>query len=569
VIKFSARVGHPGWWIFGISFFLAGFCGFFSLALAHRYLEHHPYFFDAVSYSFYNVRLLELLRLEGVWPVAWQEILGNNRHPLRTVPLILFYPPALGHPFGHVPFALLSLGCFLALLGNLTFQATRNFSATLVVSFAAACMPGIFQPWTGLSAYWLDLPAALLMGAALLALARFGAGGGIAWLALSGFFGAGACLSRYIAAGYLFFAGGPAALLVLWARARAMPRPWRAFLIYFLALAGSGGVLAGPFLLSHASSVAEFYRTYGYALGAPLGQTLHALRTSAGDFLAPTGVVFLALGGLLKARHHFRWGGSLDACLSGAAVWLALAVPIFLLFVIRAATGHTVAFAVVCWWAALLMPWGRSSLISPMKGIGRVVAPGMAALVLGGWIWQYSKEWGEAAHPSVEAVGMRLMQTQLADQLARVGRPLVWNAYFGEVSWIPALDAYYRHGILAIPLGQDYVFSVHESVYRGNFPGWPLERIQEFLYTNAARWLEIAVVFEEPKDLEKHLPNPTSRAVASYLSGRIRQDPRWEKIFEIRNPWFGKLGGYRNRMAPSDGYLEKLRGNLNLAPTSS
>jgi hypothetical protein len=315
--------------------------------------------------------------------------------------------------------------------------------------------------------------------------------------------------------------------------------------------------------------VAEFYRTYGYALGAPLGQTLHALRTSAGDFLAPTGVVFLALGGLLKAWHHFRSRGSLDACLLGAAVWLALAVPIFLIFVIRAATGHTVAFAVVCWWAALLMPWGRSTLLSPMKGLVRVVAPTTAALIFGGWVWQYGKEWREAARPSAEATGMRLMQTQLADQLTRDRRPLVWNAYFGEVSWIPALDAYYRHGILPIPLGQDYVFSVHESVYRGNFPGWPLERIQEFLYTNAARWLEVAVVFEEPRDLDKILPNPTSRAVASYLSGRIRQDPQWEKIFEIRNPWFGRLGGYRNRMAPSDGYLKRLRGNLNLAPTSS
>jgi len=552
-----------------ISIFITAFCGIFSLLLAVRYLEFHPYFFDAVSYSFYNIRLLELVRLDGAWPVAWQEISGNNRHPLRTVPLILFSPSLLGHPFGHVPFALFSLVCFLALLGNLTFQTTRNFSATLVVSLAAACMPGIFQPWTGLSANWLDLPAALLMGAAFLALARFGAGGGIAWLALAGFFGAGACLSRYIAAGYLFFAGGPAALLVLWARARATPRPWRAFLIYSLLLAGSGGVLAGPFLLSHASSVAEFYRTYGYALGAPLGQTLHALRTSAGDFLAPTGVVFLALGGLLKAWHHFRSRGSLDACLLGAAVWLALAVPIFLIFVIRAATGHTVAFAVVCWWAALLMPWGRSTLLSPMKGLVRVVAPTTAALIFGGWVWQYGKEWREAGRPSAEATGMRLMQTQLADQLTRDRRPLVWNAYFGEVSWIPALDAYYRHGILPIPLGQDYVFSVHESVYRGNFPGWPLERIQEFLYTNAARWLEVAVVFEEPKDLEKHLPNPTSRAVASYLSGRIRQDPQWEKIFEIENPWFGRLGGYRNRMAPSDGYLKKLRGNLNLAPTSS
>jgi hypothetical protein len=565
--KSFLTVAFTEWMQIGlISIFITAFCGLFSLLLAVRYLNFHPYFFDAVSYSFYNIRLLELVRLDGAWPVAWQEISGNNRHPLRTVPLILFSPSLLGHPFGHVPFALLALLIFLCLLGWVTLQTTKSKPLSALVVLAAGCMPGIFQPWTGISAYWLDLVAALLMGAALLSLVRFGSGGGIAWLALAGFFGAGACLSRYIAAGYLFFAGGPAALLVLWARARATPRPWRAFLIYFLLLAGSGGVLAGPFLLSHASSVAEFYRTYGYALGAPLGQTLHALRTSAGDFLAPTGVVFLALGGLLKAWHHFRSRGSLDACLLGAAVWLALAVPIFLIFVIRAATGHTVAFAVVCWWAALLMPWGRSTLLSPMKGLVRVVAPTTAALIFGGWVWQYGKEWREAARPSAEATGMRLMQTQLADELTRDRRPLVWNAYFGEVSWIPALDAYYRHGILPIPLGQDYVFSVHESVYRGNFPGWPLKRIQEFLYNNAVQHLEIAVILEDFTHAERTLPEPTGRAVAEFMSRRIHEDPQWEKIFEMENEYIGRLGGYKNIKSSSEAFQQTIKREIQLKP---
>lgn len=548
------------------SIFATAFCGIFSLLLAIRYLNFHPYFFDAVSYSFYNIRLLELVRLDGNWPVAWQEILGNNRHPLRTVPLILFWPSLLGQPFGHVPFALLALFVFLSLLGWLTLQTTGNRAISGLVVLTAACMPGIFQPWTGISAYWLDLVAALLMGGALLSLACFGNSGGNGWLILCGILGASACLSRYVAAVYLAFAGIPCALILLFSRARHDPKPLVFFCRSLICLVIPGGLLAGPFLAAHAESVADFYRTYGYALGAPVGAAIRSLKTSAGDFLSPLGVAILLSAAVFKGWHCFRQRKA-DGLAWMAALWMALAVPLFLVFVAKAATGHTVAYAVVCWWVALVMPWGS------VGGSMAVIKPRYllfsTAFILMGWAWQYVKEWRAAGVPSDEAAGIRAMQTRLADELTRAGRPVVWNAYFGELSWIPAVDAYYRHRILPIPLGQDYVFSVHESVYRGNFPGWPLKRIQEFLYNNAVQHLEIAVVLEDFTHAERTLPGPTGRAVAEFMSRQIREDPRWEKVFEIENPWIGRLGGYRNEAAPSDSYTRRLRGNLRLAPSES
>ena len=552
-----------------ISIFITAFCGIFSLLLAVRYLEFHPYFFDAVSYSFYNIRLLELVRLDGAWPVAWQEISGNNRHPLRTVPLILFSPSLLGHPFGHVPFALLALLIFLCLLGWVTLQTTKSKPLSALVVLAAGCMPGIFQPWTGISAYWLDLVAALLMGAALLSLVRFGSGGGSGWLILCGILGASACLSRYVAAVYLAFAGIPCALILLFSRSRHDPKPLVFFCRSLIFLSLSGGLLAGAFVLNHAESVAEFYSTYGYALGAPVGAAIRSLKTSAGDFLSPIGVVILLSAAIFKGWLCFRQRKT-DALAWMAALWVAFAVPLFLVFVAKAATGHTVAYAVVCWWVAVVMPWGcANGGVTRFPEIKSRFFLSFASVVLAGWAWQYVKEWKAAGAPSEEAGGIRAMQTRLADELTRDGRPVVWNAYFGELSWIPAVDAYYRHGILPIPLGQDYVFSVHESVYRGNFPGWPLKRIQEFLYNNAVQHLEIAVILEDFTHAERTLPEPTGRAVAKFMSRRIRENSQWVKVFEIENPWIGRLGGYRNTTAPADSYTRRLRGNLRLAPSES
>ena len=546
-----------------ISIFITAFCGIFSLLLAVRYLEFHPYFFDAVSYSFYNIRLLELVRLDGAWPVALQEISGNNRHPLRTVPLILFSPSLLGHPFGHVPFALLALLIFLCLLGWVTLQTTKSKPLSALVVLAAGCMPGIFQPWTGISAYWLDLVAALLMGAALLSLVRFGSGGGNGWLILCGILGASACLSRYVAAVYLAFAGIPCALILLFSRARHDPKPLVFFCRSLIFLALSGGLLAGAFVLNHAGSVAEFYRTYGYALGAPVGTAIRSLKTSAGDFLSPLGVAILLSAAVFKGWLCFRQRKT-DALAWMAALWVAFAVPLFLVFVAKAATGHTVAYAVVCWWVALVMPWGG------VGGSMAVIKPRyllfFTTFILVGWAWQYMKEWKAAGVPSEEAVGIRAMQTRLADELTRSGHPIVWNAYFGELSWIPAIDAYYRHRVLPIPLGQDYVFSVHESVYRGNFPAWPLKRIQEFLYNNAVQHLEIAVILEDFTHAERTLPEPTGRAVAEFMSRRIHEDPQWEKIFEVENEYIGRLGGYKNIKSSSEAFQQTIKREIQLKP---
>jgi hypothetical protein len=143
---------------------------------------------------------------------------------------------------------------------------------------------------------------------------------------------------------------------------------------------------------------------------------------------------------------------------------------------------------------------------------------------------------------------------------------VVWNAYFDEISWIPSLDAFYRHGVLPLPLGQDYVFSIHETVYRGNYPGWDSAQINEALLKNANTWLNIAVVFDEPSDADKYLPNELSRSAARYLARSMRDDPDWRKDYEIKTHRYGRLAVYRNLRAMPDGYKVVLAGRASLQP---
>ena len=102
--------------------------GYLSVSLEKRYLDHHPYFFDAVSYSFYNAKLHQRIQEAGQGTVIREELSNNKRHPLRTVPLIMFAPSLLAHPFGHLATALPSLFAFVFLLAYTLYRKVGRLS---------------------------------------------------------------------------------------------------------------------------------------------------------------------------------------------------------------------------------------------------------------------------------------------------------------------------------------------------------------------------------------------------------------------------------------------------------
>jgi hypothetical protein len=539
--------------------------GCLSVLLEKRYLDQHPYFFDAVSYSLYNAKLHQLVEEIGQVTVIRGELLNNNRNPLRTVPLVMFAPSLLAHPFGHMATSLPSLFAFVFLLGYSLYRRVGRLAPAISGSSIAALLPGLYNPISGIAAYWLDLTAALLMGAAILALLNSNHGRQLRWLLVFVLLGSCAAFARYVSIAYLLFASGPVFAWHLFSRVRKEGNWPRSVLLPALVTTVTGVLVAGPYLFAHVGSVSEFYRTYGYALGTPVATSIKAVLTSLRAFIGPAGIlaIFVLTGAWLlqvvRARN-FDTEGLL------VPVWLVLAIPIFQIFVLKTWAPHTISYAAIPLLVALALLWARfvKKDGALFKRAGLIVM----LIICAGWGGYYTTEWKLSSHPSPEAAEAKVLQTQLADILAQYGRKTVWNAYFDEVSWIPSLDAFYRHGILPLPLNQDYVFSIHESVYKGNYPGWGSAQINEALYKNANTWLNIAVVFDEPSEAEKYLPNELSRNAARYLADAIKNNPAWRKDHEIETHRYGRLAVYRNLHALPDSYKVVLQGRANLQPVT-
>ncbi len=198
-------------WIAVLSIILAGLAGWFTASVQSEYYEIAPYFYDAAAYDAYNARLAVRLEKESRLQLAWDEWLHNNRHPLRTVPLILFAPELLQKPTGHLFTALPMLAIFLGLSGWTIWLRTKSpLYVTGALIFICA-LPGLTNFQIGLSAYWLDLHTAFLTTAATLCLInaidneRFTKYWllGFSLLALAAFY------SRFIAIVFLIFSCGP------------------------------------------------------------------------------------------------------------------------------------------------------------------------------------------------------------------------------------------------------------------------------------------------------------------------------------------------------------------------
>ncbi len=536
--------------------------GYLSVSLEKRYLDHHPYFFDAVSYSFYNAKLHQRIQEAGQGAVIREELVNNNRHPLRTLPLVMFAPGLLAHPFGHMATALPSLFAFIFLLAYTLYRKGR-LSPALAGSSIVAMLPGLHNPVSGIAAYWLDLTAALLIGAAVLALLNSDRGRSLPWLILFVVLGSCAAFARYVSIAYLLFASVPVFVWYLVTRARAEGNWPRSVLLPALVVTGTSVLVAGPYLFAHVGSVSEFYRLYGYALEVPVATSIQAAQVSFREFIGSAGILaisVLAGAWLLKVV----WARRFDAEAFFVPVWLGVAIPIFLIFVLKTSAIHTISYAAILLLVALAVPWARSMNESGtlFKRAGLIVM----LVISAGWSGYYMSAWKQSSNPSPEAVEAKALQTELADRLARYGQKVVWNAYFDEISWIPSLDAFYRHGVLPLPLGQDYVFSIHETVYRGNYPGWDSAQINGALLKNANIWLNVAVVFDEPSDADKYLPNELSRSAAKHLASSLRNDPGWRKDYEVNTHRYGRLAVYRNLRAQPDGYKAVLAGKASLRP---
>ena len=560
------RFAKPVWAIVVWSVILAVLIGSVTNQIANAYLDNHSYFFDPVSYSFQNACLYVRLADEERLSLAAQEWLGNARHPLRTVPLLLFVPGLLASRMGHMATALPMLGAFLTLLGWTVYRRTR-YLPYAIGSMALFCaIPGMFSPTTGLGAYWLDLPAAFLVGGAALCLLNSSSARDLRWLAGFAVLSSLAALSRYVAAMYVFVTCVPVLAYYFIQRWRQEGNVVKTVLLPLGVIGIVIGILAGYFLIAHFESNVQFYSIKGYALGHGILSSAGSVIRSVGGFFSIPGTTVLGAIGLVNLAMFWKhteqdWKNLV------ISIWFASAVILYLVLSVRVVgAGHATLYAVPLIFLAIISPapiGKKQSGHRWLRPLTSVVI--FLALLLGGYGTLTNHRW--ATHPSPDAQAQKALDVALTEALHEEGGSLVWNAYFDEYAWIPTMETFYRYGEFPLSAGQAY-FTVHETQWLGYYPNLSPGEVSERVYAATSRWVDVAVVFDDPKraDTNTRMTNPYSRSVARYVAERIRNDASWMRVFALETQRYGTLAGYRNLASQGRGYRPLLTGDSEVRP---
>lgn len=536
--------------------------------LENRYLDNYPYFYDAVSYSLYNTRLYYLQADEGRIDTAIREAAQNARMPLRTVPLILFAPELLIQRTGYLATALPALGVFLSLLAWSVYRRAHSLVYALAVIVLFCALPGIYDPQFGLGAYWLDLPAALWVGAGVLCLLNSDDGRDLRWLAGFALCVSLAALSRYVAAADALVIGAPILAYYLLRRWRAEGNAVKSIIIPSVLVLAIVMLVAGAFLIGHLSEVASFYTTYGYAtfqdVKASARHVLTMLQQFVGSEVIVTLVALLGIS-LVLTRRELRQNW-LQLLVMG---WVAVAVLIYLVLVIRVVGDRQAPlYALPGLFILAVSPIAYRSM-DPSRRVFQILGAAILtmSLLLGVRAVLRYNDW--ALNPYPEAREEKALDIALAQAVIQQGDRVVWNTYFDEYGWIPTMEAFYRFGELPLPAGQDYFFSIHETVYKGNYPGLAPEQVAPLLYENTRRFADVVVIFADPAQADSRFNNEYSRAAARYIAHAVQNDAQWVRVFEIESNKYGPIAGYRN-LKPADpgAYAIKLRGQMLPVKTS-
>jgi hypothetical protein len=554
----------PLWIIVIAALVLTGLVGYISIRLEVVYRQNHPYrSLDPVYYMYYNAKLYGQQSQENRLSIAMDEWQQNERHPLRTIPLVLLAPEWLAHPYGYMATSLPMFAIMLFVMGwTIHYRTGHVFYAIAGMSFLC-CTANLFSIEYGIATYWLDAPMSYLFGAAVLSLVN-SRGKNLPWVAAFAALAAFTVLSRYLSVVYILFISAPLLMYYLGRRWWEEQNYWKTVVLPVVIISLIIFPLAGTFLFKHYSSVIGFYSSYGYGVGFGVQEALSWVFNSFVTVVSPEWLWLLAV--TAGANFFLIWQTKMwDTENLLISIWLASGM--FLLFgvVIRTGAGVHVlptiipllvlaSFAPVQW----RMPLNSNTYWSMTMAACLII---VVSVGFAGKFINHNHEM--ASNPSEQDRDDKDFEDALAEILIAEGRPVVWNVYFAEFAWKPTMVSFFQSKILPLPAGQMF-FNEHLTAWQTDYPDLNPYEVANRIHLASTKWVDIAVTLSDPQQAmdASWLINDYSHIVAAEMSTRLAHDANWEKIAELSNLRYGNIIVYRNLNTKGAFYEEAFYGRL-------
>lgn len=478
-------------------------------------------------------------------PVAWREATTNIRQPYRTVPTILFCPDMLAHPLGHLATAIPLLLGFLLMLGTTVKAFSRSLPIALSSMFFFASVPILFDAQYGFAAFWLDLHAALAMGAAALSVIRYLSDGKLRWLVTLSLFASLTCFARYSSSFYLILLAVPILILAVvkhWLASKSIKETvTKPFLVLM-----STCLPVAIYVISHCQANAHYYSTYGYAFNVPLMRSIAWTVFAMVYALGPTILFLLAALTLLNliSIYALQKAERLPALLNWcASVWCPASAFIFLCAIVHATDGiHPTLFLVPLLFIPAFAPYER---VKALNCIAQTILVTIIVLVASTIGPKANRDnFRIACHPAKAQAQQKQVDRRIADLLRQI-HANTFGVFLSESGAMPTLEAFYFDR--SYPVHTYKIFTVHEMYWKAWFPGKDSNWCARQIYHDI-RSLDLVAVHDNPADVLKNprLDNAYSRATAKYIAEKIKSDPNWRLMEVLPDGPTGPIGVYKN-----------------------
>lgn len=500
-----------------------------GIKIEGAYLHNYGFFFDPAAYYLHNIEVFRHYESQGLLATLVHQITHNPRDPARIIPHLLIAPQSLISLWGHMWTQMPLVFAFLSLLSTTTWVRTRSLLLGCAAIASFACMPFLYDPMHGVAAYWLDFTPACALGCLALCLVRFMLRPHLAWMLAFGIFASLAALSRWSSSFYVISFAALAFPLALSANHRSRHIS-KCILVALL-----GAFLGLLFLFGFWQENSWYYKTFGFAFGAPISQsvlwTSQAIVKMIG---APLLAALLALS-LLQVRRLKQ-----DARVIATCWWLPISTFLFVCCVVKAVDGY---HPLVYFGPALAVSaFGPLTISSELAGKWRAATAAILLLCFGVGVHSYEVARKTANNPLPEQALKKRADAALAKLIIDTNSRCFTE--FDTESVRPQMEVFFFHKRFC-----DWVsyFSIHESYLRFIYEGATPPQMADRAFKQIKNKVELVAVFANPSEALKPgvFNNQYSAAVSKGVAEKVATDPDFQLAGQVQAP-AGLLAVYKN-----------------------
>lgn len=515
---------------------------FVAAKINTAYYAAHPSIGDTSSFYYVQFKLYFESLVSSKTQAIWHEFVDNPKNPLGYLHFLFFPRAFLLSVNSHLVFTGLTFAVFSALLGCAVYMRSGSVLYAAVAPFLIFCAEGLFHPIYQLPSKLPDPPAAFLFGAAVLCLVNSNEARDLKWLVGFGLFAALTLLSRFIASGYLFCTCAPVLAYYFARRIRDPACGWRHVAWAVAAIAVPLAAVGGWHFVTHVYEVLFFYSIAGSSLNQTLAGAFElTLVRFLINFFGGLGIAVLLL--ICGSYAAMFWPPSRGVADFGVALWLAIAVPLVIVGVLRVEDDSPqLAYGLAGYLLFALTPF---SIAAPpdrsrpgMTRLAVVVAVALVPVTLSALAVRPSRSYVAAIKPQETAIAAanRAMAGYAAIRQREQGREQVIDAGF-DYQWRHLQPTAWRE--FGIRLRTDRQFDIRKEQWWLTFGDRTAEEITRLLTADYDAKTDILYFLADPAAAEAKdvVKDEFTIAVAQGVIDWLRSNPHWTKLGDVASPW--------------------------------